>query len=138
MSARPFVIGLSLAATAIACGGCSHAASRAARPVTVVRDHNVITQAELQDPEIRDLTVLEVVRRLRPIFLADRGKQSKAEPESGKVHASIDAIAVLALEELSNIYARSIAEIRFLDISAAMLQFGPRAYSGPVILVRTN
>ncbi len=136
---RPFVMGLSLVAAAIACDACAHAAgSAAAQSVVMARNPNVITEAELRDPDIRDLNVLEVVRKLRPNYLADRGAQSTQQPESGKVHASVDGIAVIPLDYLRSIYANSIVEIQFLNAGAAMQRFGGYALAGPVILVRTT
>ncbi len=134
---------------AIALTGCSRpAGSGAAQPATAVRDRNVITALELSDPDLRDLNALEIVQRLRPMFFRTRGPQTimdsasvaaRAERlESGKVHASFDGITVIPLDELSTVLASSIREIRYLDASAAMQKFGPRAYAGPVILVSTK
>ena len=150
MALRPSRLCVALA-VGIASYGCSSAGSggtAAARPATVVRDRNVITEAELQVSDIRDLNVLEVVRRLRPNFLQTRGPQTIRDSvsiaerldriESGKVHASFDGISIIGLNELENIFARSITEIRYLNASAAMQKFGPRAYAAPVILVSTK
>ena len=124
---------------AVACGrGAGSVIATTTSGPTGRLQRDVITHAELSDPTIRDLTVLEVVRRLRPSFLADRGVQSKETPESGRVHASVDGIAVLPLDELQSIPVSAISEIRYLNPGAAQLKFGMRAYAGPVILVLTN
>lgn len=110
----------------------SSSGSSAARP-----DRDLISRQELADPALRSLTVLEVVRSLRPTYLSSRGKLSLQDSEAGKVHASIDGIGVVALEELKNVLVTGVIEIRFLNAGAAMQRFGGSAHQGPVILVRT-
>ncbi len=145
MSSKSLAIG---AALAFALAGCSHATPDPNRPAAPVRDRNIISLAELQEPANRDLNVLELVQRLRPFYLINRGPQSAPDTimtmagtdmnQSGKVHASIDGISILSLNDLSGVYVRTITEIRYLSASAAMQRFGSRAYAGPVILVLTR
>lgn len=92
---------------------------------------------ELSDPARRADNVLELIRALRPNFLADRGKQSKEDLESGKVHASIDGSGVVPLEVLRDIRVSAVVEVRYLNAAAAMQKFGGAAHQGPVIVVRT-
>ena len=101
------------------------------------RDPNVIGMDELSDPALRGQSVLEVVRSLRPNFLANRGVQSRSNPESGKVHASINGVGVVSLDELRTMHMAAVVEIRFLSAAAAMQRFGGAAQEGPVILVLT-
>jgi len=103
------------------------------------RDRDVIGRDELLDPTVRSLTVLEAVRAVRPTYLTSRarGGQSLQDPEAGKVHASIDGISVVALDELRKILVTGVIEIRFLNEAAAMQRFGGAARQGPVILVKT-
>ncbi len=136
---RKMLVACALLASTVALGGCHRGAGAAITLglPSAARDPNLISEQELQDPSVRDLNVLEAVRRLRPNFLSDHGAQSILDPESGKVHASFDGIAVIALDHLSSIYAGTVVDIRFLPAGAAMQKFGGRAHGGPVIVVRT-
>ena len=101
------------------------------------RDRDVISERELSDPARRAETVLDVIRSLRPQFLTQRGKNSHSDDEAGKVHVSVDNGRILPLEELNNMHANSVIEIRYLNPAAAMAKFGGAAREGPVILIRT-
>ena len=82
--------------------------------------------------------VLDVVRSLRPTFLTDRGKSSQSNRSRGGVHASLDYNGVIPLNDLQNIPAVGVLEIRYLDVATAMNRFGGAANEGPVIVVRTH
>ena len=109
--------------------------SAAREPARGNRD--VISQEELSAPSVRAQSVLDVVRTLRPHFLTQRGKNSHSDDEAGKVHVSIDHGRIMTVEELNNLHAGSVIEVRFLNPSQAMQKFGGAAREGPVILVRT-
>lgn len=101
------------------------------------RNRDVITREEISGASMGSENVLEVVKALRPSFLTVRGSHALGGSESGTVHASIDGNRVTSLDELRSIQASTIAEIRFLNPSAAMQKFGGSALEGPVILVKT-
>jgi hypothetical protein len=103
------------------------------------RNRDLISQDELSaDPGLRSLSVLEVVRTLRPHFLSERGvHKSESDPEAGKVHVSIDNGRIVPLSELNGIHAGAVIEIRYLSSAQAMQKFGGAAHQGPVIAVRT-
>ena len=139
MSMRFLVTCLTLAACAACASGNKGAGAESG---TTQRDRSVITRAELADPAVSGRTVLEAVRSLRPSFLTVRGQHSlqataQADPEAGKVHASIDGTKIVSVEELAGINANSVVEIRFLNPAQAMQRFGGAAREGPVILVKT-
>ena len=100
------------------------------------RDRDVITLQELSAPSVRAQTVLSVIRTMRPQYLVERGKNSHSDDEAGKVHVSVDNGRIVPLSELDNIHAGTVQEVRYLNIAAAMRQFGGAAREGPVILVR--
>lgn len=125
---------LMFAAAAAACGG----RTAAGLATTAHHDRDVIGREELDDRAVRSLTVLEAVRTLRPTYLTSRGKQSLTDAESGKVHASIDGISIVAVDDLKNILVTGVVEIRFLNEGAAMQRFGGAARQGPVIFVKTT
>ena len=111
------------------------------------RNRDLITHDELQDPSVIGLSVLDVVKTLRPQYLTVRGLHTVpaqdangnalTDDESGKVHSSIDGNKIGTLDELSVIRASTVKEIRYLSIAAAMQKFGGAAREGPVILVVT-
>lgn len=151
-----FALSASATASATACasGGAAPGATGApsasataaeTQPSTMRREASLITKAELNDPAVRSLNVLEAIRALRPNYLASRGTQTivndanrgVTDAESGQVHASIDDSGVLPVEELKRIQAAAVLDIRLLSIAGAMQRFGSTARQGPVIVVRT-
>lgn len=102
------------------------------------RNRDLITNDELAAPGMRALNVYEVVRQLRPHFLNVRGMQSTTNPEAGRVHASLDGTRIITVDELRNILAANVTEIRYLNAAAAMQKFGTAALEGPVIVVKTS
>ena len=123
-----------------ACASGSAVPASAPGPSSLHRDPSVITQDELMDPAVSELTVYEAILRLRPNFFSTRGTQTIANQgsgESGKVHASIDNAGVVELDQLKRMRASGIIEIRLLSPAAAMQRFGGSSKSGAVITVRT-
>ena len=123
-----------------ACASGSSAPAAGPAPSSMHRDPNVITQAELVDPAVREMSVYEAIQRLRPNFFSTRGTQTIANQgsgESGLVHASIDNAGVVELDQLKRIRSSSVIEIRLLSPAAAMQRFGGSSKSGAVITVRT-
>jgi hypothetical protein len=115
-------------------------------------NHNrdIITQAELQAPGIPGLSVLEAIQSLRPQYLVVRGQHELPagqvsdgangtkqinDNESGKVHVSIDGGRIGPLDDLSNIRAGTVREIRYMNAVAAHQKFGGAAREGPVIYI---
>jgi hypothetical protein len=142
---------VALLTAAAACAGSSPppvsslVADQAAAPAHTNRD--LITTEELSGPLVSNMTVLEAVKNLRPHFLTVRGlntvpaKDAQGnqiqDEESGKVHVSVDGNRIVGLEELTGIRAGTVAEVRYLNVAAAMQKFGGMAREGPVILVKT-
>ena len=139
---------LPLALLALAFAGACASASKAPGAVeestsvqqsSSTRNRDIITQAEISAPGLGAQNVFEAVRQLRPQFLVDRGtQQSTSNPETGRVHVSIDGQRILPVDELKSIMVRSVVEVRYLNAAAAMQKFGVAALQGPVILVRTQ
>jgi hypothetical protein len=137
-----------LALLAAAAPAAAQDSAKVTKAASTKRDRNVITADELGTPERQAQTVFEAVRSLRPNFLNVRGTQScladknlggcsAEDMESGKVHASIDGTTVVSLDELKNLRAGTVTEIRLLNAAQAMQRFGGAAHQGPVILVKT-
>lgn len=130
---RSFGVALVLAATC----ACAGQGSSAGSPASGRLNPSLITVEELRDPSLAGQSVLEVVRKLRPNFLSSRGVQSRNNPQSGQVHASINGVGVVSVEELRSMVLAGVVEIRLLSAAAAMQRFGGAAQEGPVILVIT-
>ena len=121
---------------ASACAG-QGASSGNDRPDAPVRaNSSVITREDILTLGSGEMSALDVVKRLRPMFLAPRSALSTTNTEAGRTHASIDGIRVVPLDDLNNVQASSIAEITFLDAGRAMQKFGTRANRGAVIVIR--
>jgi len=138
------VLALLAAGTAAAPAAAQDSATKVTKTASGKRDRNLISHEELSAPDLQAQSVLEVIRRLRPNFLNVRGAQSclgtscsKADIESGKVHASVDGNPVVSLSEISTMHVSNVIEIRYLDAGAAMQKFGGSAHEGPVILIKT-
>ena len=133
------------AASACASGGASPSTAEPGRPPAARRDRSVITMEELADPSMSALSVYEAIRVLRPNFLSNRGTQTIAfegnagevDAESGRVHATIDGLGIVSVDDLKRLHVNGVLEIRLLDPAAAMLRFGASAKQGAVILVKT-
>jgi hypothetical protein len=109
-----------------------------AKPARKSRD--VITADEFDKPEIRSLTVLEAIRRVRPSFLNKRGANSfgsMGDPNAGQPRVSIDWRPLSGLDDLASMTLDSVKEVRFLDAGKATQRFGGGAMSSPVIVVIT-
>jgi hypothetical protein len=147
MSAKKLIVFAVLASSA-ACA--SHQAvpgvTEGSEQVATNRDRNLITMGDLdKDPTLKSLSVLDVVRSLRPQYLTARGTQTivdekagvSQDPEAGLVHASVNAGRIVAVSDLQEIHGNDILEIRYLNVAQAMQRFGTAARQGPIILVTT-
>jgi hypothetical protein len=122
------------AALVLACAssGTSGSAPQGRAP----KNSDVITREELADPSLAGDTVLEVVRRLRPRFVNDRGGSIGGVNEG--VQISINGGTLMALGELGRLGVSEVTEIRYLSTADAGLRFGLRGSMGPVLLVTTT
>lgn len=141
MSSRMLCVCLLAAVTSACAAKAPVSGATDERRTSSSRNRDLITQADLTaDGSLRAQSVLEVIRALRPHFLADHGSNTLqatglSDPDAGKVHASIDNGRVVAVSELSGMHASEILEIRYLNSAQAMQKFGTAARQGPIILV---
>ncbi|MBL0171174.1 MAG: hypothetical protein IPP90_10660 [Gemmatimonadaceae bacterium] len=120
--------------------GCAHrpSTSDSGAATASTRDGDVITAQELSDPSVGASNALDAVRRLRPRFLASRGRQSIMMADAGTVHISVNGGPLLVVNDLSRMRPGEIFEIRYLNSSDAAQRFGTSSGSGPVLLVKTK
>jgi hypothetical protein len=110
--------------------GSSHAPSR---------QQDVITAQEIAERAADASNALQIVQKLRPSMLATRGRFSPADSsEAGaRPKVVVDGVAYGAIENLANLNAVSVGEIRYIGATDATTRFGT-GYVGGVILVTTK
>ena len=93
-------------------------------------NRNVITSEEVR--ELTRLSALEIVQRLRPMWLQPRGVDSFRQ--SNAVAGYLDGLRIGDVSALRNIRANDIKEIRYLDSRQATTRFGVGHPSGAVLV----
>lgn len=122
MAGRPFFV-LTLAAV-LAC------ASSGSRGTAVRPDRNLITEEEIAAST--ESNALEVVTKLRPMFLKTRGRSTINAGGSEYASVFLDGQYFGELGSLRNIVAYQIHEIRYLSGPDAVSKYGMRYGSGAV------
>jgi hypothetical protein len=123
----------SLCAFSIVLGvaACSTGAQSGADAGTT-RDRNVITRAELEG--WNSLNAYEAIRRLRPTWLRYRGQGVLTGPDRESMRIYVNGSFFGDADSLSNIQARNIREIRFLDARQATLRYGTDHTVGAIVV----
>ena len=133
-------IGVATAALVVAVGsGCSSGGSKpsaAAAPHAPSRQQDVITDAEIASRAAEASNALQVVQKLRPQMLRGRGRLSAADSlGTGTLpKVVVDDVAFGPIENLANINAVGVKEIRFVSAADATTRWGT-GYPGGVIFV---
>jgi hypothetical protein len=138
MRARVVVAGL-VAAISVGCSssGSSSEASTAARPTG--RQQDVIAESEITARAGDAANALQIVQKLRPQMLRSRGLVSPNDVtgEASMPRVYVDNVSYGTLENLANINATQVKEIRFVNARDATTQWGT-GHMGGVILVTTK
>jgi hypothetical protein len=120
---------------ALLCGVVSGAALPAACEAQR-RERDRITREEILSSSHRALDLYQVVRSLRPHFLAaPRGVRTLRGAPPAITVVYIDGTRAGELDQLRTIAAMSVEEVRYLDPARAENEFGI-THSGGAILVR--
>ena len=122
--------------------GCSSSGSSnkaTGAPHAPSRQQDVITAAEIAERAAEASNALQIVQKLRPQMLASRGRFSPADSsEAGALpRVVVDGVAYGPIENLANLNAISVGEIRYLNATDATTRFGT-GYVGGVIVVTTK
>ena len=122
--------------------GCSSGGSSnkpAGAPHAPSRQQDVITAAEIAERAAEASNALQIVQKLRPQMLTTRGRFSPADSSDAgaRPKAVVDGVAYGPVENLANLNAVSVKEIRFINATDATTRFGT-GYVGGVILVTTK
>lgn len=125
-----------LAACAGGGGGASGAASgaspAAAAPRAARGNANLITEAEVAAANVTN--ALEAIQRLRPAMLRARSGVTTGEQGNALIATYVDGVPVGGPEQLVNITALSVKEIRFLNPSDATQRFGTNLSLGAIVV----
>jgi hypothetical protein len=133
-------IGVAMAALVVAIGsGCSSGGSTgsgASAPRAPSRQQDVITEAEIASRAGEASNALQVVQKLRPQMLRGRGRVSAADSLNTNTlpRVIVDDVAFGAIENLANVNAMGVKEIRFVNAADATTRWGT-GYPGGVIFV---
>jgi hypothetical protein len=114
-------LGLILALPSCATGGGSTTAPR--------RDPDVISAAELADPSIRTLSVLDALSRLRPTWIRPRGPTSLVSA-GDRFPAVMLNESVQPFEVLRTLRAGEVTAIRYLNGADATTRYGTGYVNG--------
>ncbi len=99
------------------------------------RKRDVITREEILEVAMRHEDLLQVIRALRPHFLAPpRGSRSMMNGPPAPVQLYVDDTRRSGLDELRMIKPATVEEVRYLEPSKAQDQYGI-THNGGAILV---
>jgi hypothetical protein len=102
------------------------------------RNPNVITEEELQAPDIISRDALTAIRHLRPNFFAYHGPTGSQGTGGGEVKLSHDYGPLQSVETLKAMNTFGVKEVRYLTAEEAGLRFGLNANASPVIVLLSN
>ena len=95
--------------------------------------HNVVTAEELV--RAGDVNLYEALGQLRPNFLRSRGAIVGATSPAAPIQVYIDGMRMGETDHLRQIFAKSVAEVRFLEPAQAIARFGGNNTGGALVIV---
>ena len=128
---RP-VVRLGLAALTMA-AGCKSLGPPTPPPPP--RQHELLTREEILRSTAQQGDLLQAIHSLRPEFLAvPRGVYSRSSPAAAPIVVYVDRIRQSGVQSLRSISASKVAEVRYLEPTAALNEFGPVAAGGALVV----
>jgi hypothetical protein len=113
----------------VSSSACSSFGPPKAPPPQSQRD--ILTREEILSSTANQGDLLEAIHSLRPTFLArPRNAVSKSSSAAAPLAVYVDRIRQSGVEALRSIAAGKVAEVRYLDPTASLNQFGPTASGG--------
>lgn len=94
---------------------------------------SAIQEQELAD--VSHLNAYDAIRRLRPNWLRVRGVGTFARQQSAGIRLYVDGARRNDLDNLRNIRASNIQEIRYLDSRRATTRFGTDHGDGAILVI---
>ena len=89
--------------------------------------YTVLSQAEISAAPVH--TAYEAVARLRPRFLRPTGGTNSLQPA-----VYLNGVRIGGLQELTNIQAMSVREVRFLNAVDATMAYGVSRFAGALLV----
>ena len=138
MRARVLMAGV-LIAVSSGCSSSGSSSSATGAPRAPSRQQDVITAAEIAERAADASNALQIVQKLRPQMLTTRGRFSPADSSDAGARPKVvvDGVAIGQVENLVNVNAISVMEIRYISATDATTRFGT-GYVGGAILVTTK
>jgi hypothetical protein len=129
---RP-IVRCGLAALAMFAAGCKSLGPPG--PPLAQPQRDLLTREEILNSTAQQGDLLQAIHSLRPQFLAvPRGVYSRTSPASAPIAVYVDRIRQSDLGSLRSISASRVAEVRYLDPTAASNEFGPTAAGGALLI----
>jgi hypothetical protein len=133
---RP-IVRLGLAVLTIGAAACKSLGP--AGPPPPSRQRDLLTREEILSSTAQQGDLLQAIHSLRPQFLAvPRGVYSRSSPTSAPIAVYIDRVRQSGVESLRSIAASKVAEVRYLEPTAALNEFGPTAGGGALLVTMFN
>ena len=111
------------------------------KPAKIKRQANLISLEEIDPIRAEGTDAYDIVKRLRPQFLRSRGANSFGNAAGGRTNATprlvVDGAPAGDIEQLRQVPAMNVREIRYLSSSDATTQFGT-GYDGGAVVVITR
>ena len=128
-----------LIAVSSGCSSSGSSNSATGAPRAPSRQQDVITAAEIAERAADASNALQIVQKLRPQMLTTRGRFSPADSSDAgaRPRVVVDGVAYGQVENLVNVNAISVMEIRYISATDATTRFGT-GYVGGAILVTTK
>lgn len=124
---------LQLGIAILLAAGCSSLGPPKATGPQPQRD--VITREEILNSTAQQGDLLDAIHSLRPHFLAiPRGVYSRSSPAAVPLAVYVNRVRQAGLESLRSIAASKVAEVRYLDPTASLNEFGPTAAGGALLV----
>ena len=100
------------------------------------KSRDLITREEIEASAQKDQDIYEVIRALRPHFLAPARGIRTLGNSSSRMSLYVDGARESDFNALKNIMAASVAEVRYLDPTQSEAEYGSVANGGAVVLKR--
>ena len=128
-----------LIAVSSGCSSSGSSSSATGAPRAPSRQQDVITAAEIAERAADASNALQIIMKLRPQMLTTRGRFSPADSSDAgaRPRVVVDGVAIGQVENLVNVNAISVMEIRYISATDATTRFGT-GYVGGAILVTTK
>jgi hypothetical protein len=129
---RP-IVRIGVAALAIATAACKSMGPPI--PPSPQREHDLLTREEILNSTAQQGDLLQAIHSLRPEFFAvPRGVYSRSSPAATPIAVYVDRIRQSSVQSLRSISASRVAEVRYLEPTAALNEFGPTAGGGALLV----